>query len=83
MSCLQLGLELVAHRLVCEEVVPLAGKETADRNLVILVGFDSELAPVMAIRNQRLVQLLDRERKRQVLGVTMPDVADEAMKYSV
>lgn len=83
MSCLQLGLELVTHRLVCEEVVALAGKETAHRNLVILVRLDPELAPVMTIRNQCLVQLLDRERKRQVLGVTMPDVADEAMKYSV
>ena len=83
MPCLELCLELFAHRLICEQIVTLAGEETADGNLVILIRLDPELAPVMAVRNQCLVQLLHRERQRQVLGMTMPDVAHEPMKYSV
>ena len=83
MSGLKLRFELLAHRLVGEQIIALAGEKPAHRNLVILIRLDSELAPMMPVRNQSLVKLLNRERRGEILGVTMPDVADEAMKYSV
>ena len=83
MSCANLGLELVAHRLICEQIIALAGKKSANCNLVILIRLDAELAAMMTIRNESLVQFLNRERHREVLRMTMPDVAHEAMKYSI
>ena len=83
MTRLKLGDELVAHRLIGEQIIALAGEQSRDRNLIILVRLDAELAAMMTIRNERLVQLLHGERERQVLRVTVPDVAHKAMKYSI
>lgn len=80
---LELGLQFFAHGLIGLEIIALPRKKPADCDLVILVRLDRQLAPVMAIGNQGLVQLLNRERQSEILGMTMPDVADEAMKYSV
>jgi hypothetical protein len=38
---------------------------------------------VMPVGDERLVELLNRERKCEILRVTVTDVADEAMKYAV
>jgi len=75
--------ELVAHRLIREEIIALARKKPRDCNLVILVRLDAELAAMMTIRYESLVELLHGERERQVLRVTVPDVAHKAMKYSI
>ena len=83
MTRLELGDELVAHRLVSEQIISLSRKKPRDCNLVILIGLDAELTPVMAIGNERLVKLLHGEREREILRVTVPDVAHEAMKNSV
>jgi hypothetical protein len=83
MTRLKLCLQLVAHRLVGEQIVTLAGKEPAHCYLVILIRLDSELTPVMAVGNQRLVKLLNRERRREIFRVAVPDVADKAMKYAI
>jgi hypothetical protein len=79
----ELGLELVAHRLVSEEVVSLAREKPTHRYLVVLVRLDAELAAMMPVRNESLVELLNRERQGQIFRMTMPDVADESMKYAV
>lgn len=83
MTCADLGLQFVAHRLVGEQIIALAGKKATHCNLVILIRLDAELAAMMPIRDERLVQLLDRERHREVFRMTMPDVAHEAMKYAI
>lgn len=83
MSRLQLRLELVAHRLIGEQIIPLAGEKSAHCDLIVLIRLDSELAAMMPVRNQCLVQLLHREREREVLRVPMPDVAHQAMKYPI
>ena len=83
MTGLKLGLQLVAHHLVREQIVALSGEKSAHRDLIVLIGLDSQLAAMMTIRNERLVELLNREWKGEILRVTVPDVADQAMKYSV
>ena len=83
MTRLKLGDELVAHRLIGEQIIALAGEKPRDRNLIILVRLDAELAAMMTIRDESLVQLLHGERERQVFRVTVPDVAHKAMKYSI
>lgn len=83
MARLKLCYELVAHCLIGEQIISLARKKSRDRNLIILICLDAELAPVMAVGNERLVQLLNSEGEREILRVTVPDVADQAMKNSV
>jgi hypothetical protein len=80
---LDLRLELVAHRLIGEQIITLTRQQPRDRDLIILIRFDPELTPVMPVRNQRFVQLLHRERERQVLGVPVADVAHQPMKYAI
>jgi hypothetical protein len=80
---LDLRLELVAHRLIGEQIITLTRQQPRDRDLIILIRFDPELTPVMAVGDQRLVQLLHRERERQVLGVPVADVAHQPMKYAI
>ncbi len=83
MTRLKLRLELVAHHLICEQIVALPGEKPAHRDLIILIGLDSELTTMMTIRNQCLVKLLNRERQSEILRMAVPDVAHEAMKYSI
>jgi len=83
MARLKLGAQPVAHRLVREQIITFTREQPAHCDLVILIRFDSELTPMMTIRNQSLVELLNREWKREVFRVTVPDVAHEAMKYSI
>jgi len=83
MTRLKLGNELVAHRLIGEQIIALTGQKSRDCHLVILVRLDAELAAMMTIRYECLVQLLYREREREVLRVPVPDVAHKAMKYSI
>lgn len=79
----ELILKLVPHRRIREQIVALTRQQPGHRNLVILIGLDSELAAVMTIRNKSFVQLLNREREREVLGVPVADVAHQPMKYAV
>jgi hypothetical protein len=83
MARFRFRFELVAHRLVGEEIIALAGKQPAHCDLIVLIRLDPELTPMMPVRNESLVQLLNRERHREVFRMTMPDVAHEAMKYSI
>lgn len=83
MSCTDLGLELVAHRLICEQIIALARKQATHCYLVILIRLDAELAAMMTIRDESFIQLLHSERHREVFRMTMPDVAHEAMKYAI
>ena len=83
MTRLELDLELVAHRLIGEEIVSLSREKPAHRDLVVLIGLDSQLAAMVPVGDERLVKLLNSKREREILGVAVPDVANEAMKYAV
>ena len=83
MSRFQFGDKLIAHCLIGEQIIALAGEKSGNSNLVILIRLYPELTAMVTIRNQRLVQLLYRKRQREILGVTVPDVADQAMKNSI
>jgi len=79
----ELRLKLVAHFLIRLEIIALTGKETRDRNLVVLVRLYPQLASMMTVRNESLVELLNRERKCEIFRVTVPDVAHEPVKYAI
>lgn len=79
----KLGLELVAHFGIGQQIITLAGQEPGYRNLIILIGFDSELATVVPVRDQSLIQLLHRERERQVLRMPVTDVAHQPVKNAI
>ncbi len=83
MRGLEFCFQLVAHRLISLQIIALARQQARHRDLVILIRFYPQLSPVMPVRDQRLVQLLDCERERQVLGVAVADVAHQPMKYAV
>ncbi len=83
MTGLQLGLDLVLHRLVSKQIIALAGQQSAHGNLIILIRLDAELASMMTIRDESFVKLLNRERKGEVFRMAVPDVAHKAMKYSI
>ncbi len=83
MRRLELRFQLIAHRLIGEQIITLTRQEPRHRDLVILIRLDPELTPVMAVGNQSLVELLNRERKRQVLGMPVADVAHQPMKYAI
>ena len=83
MAGLELGDELVAHCLIREQIISLPRQKSRDSDLVILICLDPELAPMVAIRNECLIQLLHGEGEREILRVTVPDVADKAMKNSI
>jgi len=80
---LELRFQLIAHRLIGEQIITLTRQEPRHRDLVILIRLDPELTPVMAVGNQSLVELLNRERKCQVLGMPVADVAHQPMKYAI
>ena len=79
----ELCLELVPHLVVCHEVVALARQKARDCYLVILIRLYSELSPMVAIGNERLVELLNREGKREVFRMPVADIAHQAMKNSI
>ena len=83
MPGLELGDELVAHRLIREQIISLTREQSRHRYLIVLIRFDPQLSPMVAIRNERLVKLLHGEGEREILRVSMPDVADQAMKNSI
>jgi hypothetical protein len=78
-----LFLESLLHRFVGPDVPALARYQPRDRRLVILVGLDPQVTTVMAVRHQRIVELSDRKRHAQVLGVAVSDVRDQPLKQSV
>jgi hypothetical protein len=79
----ELRLQLVAHLGICLQIVALTGEESGDRNLIILVRLDAELAAMMPVGNQRFVKLLHSERQRQVFRMTVADVAHQSMKNAI
>ena len=83
MPGLELGDELVAHRLIREQIISLTREQSRHRYLIVLIRFDAELAAMMTIWDQCLVQLLNSERERQVFGVAVPDVADKSVKDAI
>ncbi|HEY3258548.1 MAG TPA: hypothetical protein VGJ64_06800, partial [Gemmatimonadaceae bacterium] len=71
------------HLLIRLEIIALTGKETRDRDLVVLVRLYPQLTSMVTVWNESLVELLNRERKCEILRVTVPDVAHEPVKYAI
>ena len=80
---LQFLLETVLHCFVGANVPFLAGKQAGDRRFVVLIGLDAEIAPIVTIRYKGVIELLDRKRDTQILGVAVPDVVNETLKEAV
>jgi hypothetical protein len=80
---LELRLQLLAHRLIGLQIVALAGEQPHHRCLVVLIRLDSQLAAVVPVGNQGLVELLHGEREREVLGVAVADIAHQPVKYAI
>jgi len=79
----ELGLKLVPHFRIRLQVVALTREKARHRDLIVLIRLDSKLTPMMAVRDQGLVQLLDREWERQILRVPVADVAHQPVKYAI
>ena len=76
-------LEPVLHPLVGAHVSLFTCEKASHRRFVILIGLDAEVAAVVPVGYERIVQLLDGERHTQVLGVAIPDVVYQSLKESV
>ena len=59
----------------------VAAEELEHRDLVVLIGLQTELAAVMAVRQDVLMQLGDVERLRQVLRVARLNDAYQMAKH--
>ncbi|MGI9079131.1 MAG: hypothetical protein ACR2G6_17645 [Gemmatimonadaceae bacterium] len=62
------------HRRLPFKVAALARKETQERDLVVTVRIDLELAAVMPVRYKRLIQLRHLEGAGHVLGIAGANV---------
>src|SRR3989337_1645787 len=63
------ALQPLLHGFVGADVAALSGNEPGDRRFVVLIGLDAQVAPVVTVRDQRVVQLGYRERHAEILGV--------------
>jgi hypothetical protein len=78
-----LFLESLLHRFVGADVSALARDQPRDCRFVVLIGLDPQVTPIVAVRDKRVVELGDRKRHAQVLGVAVSDVRDQSLKQSV
>lgn len=79
----ELGSYRAGHRVVnCEEAA-LPREQSTEGYLVVLVGLDPCLAPVMTVRNQVLVELRYLEMMRQVGRIAVTYVLHETSKEPV
>ena len=83
MRGLELLFQAVLHRLVGAHVPFLTGKKAGYGSFVILIGLDAEIAAIVPIGHQRVIQLLDSERHTQVFGVAVPDVVYQSLEEPV
>src|SRR5207247_1689118 len=58
----QLALQSITHALVDVEIAFGAAEQPHQRQLVVMIGFQAELAAKMTIRKNPLIQVGDRER---------------------
>ena len=75
--------EPILHRLVGADVSLLSGKQASHRRFVILIGLDAEVAAIVTVGDQRIVQLLDSERHAEILGVAVSDIVHQSLEESV
>lgn len=82
-----LGRELVAHRflkgILGNEIAALTGKQAHQRDLVVLIGLDLELAAVMPVRKEILVELRYLEGTAKQVRITHPDILHEPAKHAI
>jgi len=79
--------QLVAHgfrqRILDNDVAALAGEQPHQRDLVILVRLDLQLAPIVTVWEQGLIQLRDLEGTAQQVRIAHPDILHEPAKHAV
>jgi len=79
----ELSLKFFSHCLVGQQIIALTRQQSRNGDLVILIGLDSELTPVMPVWNESFVKLLNREWEREIFRVPVADIAHQPMKNSI
>src|SRR6185437_1763822 len=80
---LELRPKGIAHAVVDDQIIARAGEELGERDLVVLVGLEAELAAMMPVRQDALVQLTDAERLRQILREPGADGAHQLAVHPI
>lgn len=79
----QLPGESLSHLVVYDQVVARPGQQLKQHKLVVLIGIEAQLAPVMAIGKDVLVELRNFERLRQVRRIARLDRLNEMPKSAI
>lgn len=56
------------------QIAPLPGEEPSNGDLIIIIRLDRQLAPIVTIRNDLLVQFPNGEGDLQVFGPVRADI---------
>jgi hypothetical protein len=65
----ELARQSFAHSVINNEIVAHSSEQLQQYELIILVGLQAQLAPMVTVREKILIELRDLERLRQVRWV--------------
>src|SRR5205807_9256973 len=73
----------LSHLRVHDQIISCAGQKLKQHELVVLVGVQAKLAPMVAIRQDVLIELRGLERLRQIRRVAGLNRLDEMPKGAI
>jgi len=79
----ELRAESLANGLIHDQVIPRPREQLAQRDLVIFIRLEPELAAMKAVGENALVKLGDRERLGEILRMSRAYDAGEMPEHSI